>query len=225
LFRNYVDHRYFRDHSNVVVEFWEITLFNTDTFSHRVGRVLSLFSSRWNWDSPNPSPAGECAPPPPPGSGVWDTFAGERKVGRVTNSDVGIYTVALFRYTYSVLFQVKRTMTTLQIRPSIFGLLSSLRIVDEGSAQDIADRLGGELRVPLVEGQLPTSATTKEKLIREEGRDQCECFYRLRKLPRGFKRHVVFLVQWEWGERDMLEMTEKGGGGVYQEMSSIMADQ
>ena len=25
--------------------------------------MLSLFSSRWNWDSPNPSPAGECAPP------------------------------------------------------------------------------------------------------------------------------------------------------------------
>jgi hypothetical protein len=32
---------------------------------HRVGRVLSFFSSRQNWDSPNPSPAGECAPPPP----------------------------------------------------------------------------------------------------------------------------------------------------------------
>jgi hypothetical protein len=25
--------------------------------------VLSFFSSRRNWDSPNPSPAGECAPP------------------------------------------------------------------------------------------------------------------------------------------------------------------
>jgi hypothetical protein len=32
--------------------------------THRVGRVLSFFSSRWNWDSPNPSPARECAPPP-----------------------------------------------------------------------------------------------------------------------------------------------------------------
>jgi hypothetical protein len=31
---------------------------------HRVGRVLSFFSSRRNWDSPYPSPAGECAPPP-----------------------------------------------------------------------------------------------------------------------------------------------------------------
>jgi hypothetical protein len=35
--------------------------------SHRVRRVLSFFSSRRNWDSPNPSPAREC--PPPFGSG------------------------------------------------------------------------------------------------------------------------------------------------------------
>ncbi len=35
------------------------------TLTHRVGRVLSFFSSRRNWDSPNPSPAGECAPLPP----------------------------------------------------------------------------------------------------------------------------------------------------------------
>ncbi len=33
---------------------------------HSVGRVLSFFSSRRNWDSPNPSPAGDCAHPPPP---------------------------------------------------------------------------------------------------------------------------------------------------------------
>jgi hypothetical protein len=31
---------------------------------HKVGRVLSFFSSRRNWDAPNPSPAGECAHPP-----------------------------------------------------------------------------------------------------------------------------------------------------------------
>jgi hypothetical protein len=35
-----------------------------DTLQHRVGRELSFFSSRRNWDSPNPSPAGEYAPPP-----------------------------------------------------------------------------------------------------------------------------------------------------------------
>jgi hypothetical protein len=32
--------------------------------NHRVGKVPSFFSSRRNWDYPNPSPAGECAPPP-----------------------------------------------------------------------------------------------------------------------------------------------------------------
>ncbi len=30
---------------------------------HREVRVLGLFSSRPNWDSPTPSPAGECVPP------------------------------------------------------------------------------------------------------------------------------------------------------------------
>ncbi len=117
LFRNCVDNRYFIEHSNVVVEFWEMTIFNTDTFSHRVGRVLSLFSSRRNWDSPNPSPAGECAPLPPGSRGVGHTRWRE-KGWESPNSDEGTYTVVLFIYTYSVLFLVKRTTTTLQIRPS-----------------------------------------------------------------------------------------------------------
>ncbi len=39
--------------------------------THRVGRLLSLFSSRRNWDSPNPSPTGECVLPPlDPGGGA-----------------------------------------------------------------------------------------------------------------------------------------------------------
>ncbi len=49
-----------------------------DWKEHRV----SFFSSRRNWDSPNPSPAGECAPRPL-GSGGRGTLAGERGVGRV----------------------------------------------------------------------------------------------------------------------------------------------
>ncbi len=52
--------------------------------NHREDRVLSLFSSRPKWDSPNPSPAGECAPPPPP---LWfqggGTIAGRRGGGGV----------------------------------------------------------------------------------------------------------------------------------------------
>ncbi len=51
---------------------------------HRVDRVLSFFSSRRNWDSPTPSPAGECAPPP----------LGKRRWGG-PNSDEGTYTVVL----------------------------------------------------------------------------------------------------------------------------------
>jgi hypothetical protein len=49
---------------------------------HRIGRVLSFFSSRLNWDSPNLSPAGECAPCPF-GSGGRGTLDGERGGGRV----------------------------------------------------------------------------------------------------------------------------------------------
>jgi hypothetical protein len=44
--------------------------------------VLSFFSIRRNWDSPNPSSAGEYAPPSF-GSGGRGTLAGERGGGRV----------------------------------------------------------------------------------------------------------------------------------------------
>ncbi len=44
-----------------------------DGRSNRVGRVLSFYSNRRNWASPNPSP----------GSGGRGTLAGERGVGRV----------------------------------------------------------------------------------------------------------------------------------------------
>ncbi len=40
--------------------------------------MLSFFSSRWNWDSPNPSPARDCAPRPF-GSGGRGTLACERE--------------------------------------------------------------------------------------------------------------------------------------------------
>ncbi len=33
-------------------------------YSHREDRVQTFFSSRWNWDSPTPSPEGKCAPSP-----------------------------------------------------------------------------------------------------------------------------------------------------------------
>ncbi len=40
------------------------------SIAHRVGRVLSFFSCRRNWDSPTPLAAGECAPPPVMGGGA-----------------------------------------------------------------------------------------------------------------------------------------------------------
>jgi hypothetical protein len=61
---------YFRDLSSckIVSNFCAFLQDNVAGFlgqcaSHRVDRVLSFFSSRPNWDSPNPSPAGECVPP------------------------------------------------------------------------------------------------------------------------------------------------------------------
>jgi hypothetical protein len=55
--------------------------------------VLSFFSSRRIWDSPNPSPAGECAPPPFWGEGQtrWLERGWESP-----NSDEGTHTVVLF---------------------------------------------------------------------------------------------------------------------------------
>ncbi len=59
---------------------------------HRVGRVLSFFSSRRrNWNSPTPLAAGECAPPPPPfgpGGGGRAHSLAERGWGS-PNSDEG----------------------------------------------------------------------------------------------------------------------------------------
>jgi hypothetical protein len=54
---------------------------------HRVGRVLSFFSSRRNWDSPTPHP--QAFVPPPFGSGGRGTLAGERGGGRVPISTRG----------------------------------------------------------------------------------------------------------------------------------------
>jgi hypothetical protein len=50
---------------------------------HRGGRVLSFFSSRRNWDYPNPPPVGECAPTLWPRGGGGRTLARGRRVGGV----------------------------------------------------------------------------------------------------------------------------------------------
>jgi hypothetical protein len=59
--------------------------------THRVGRILSIFSNRQNWNSPTSSPAAECG-------GGAHLLAGEG-VGS-TNSDEGTYTVILYIYVF-----------------------------------------------------------------------------------------------------------------------------
>jgi hypothetical protein len=64
------------------------------------GRVGKVFSSRWNWDSPTPSPAGECVPPPfGPGGGAH-SLTGEGVGGSQFRR--GTYTVILYVYMYFV---------------------------------------------------------------------------------------------------------------------------
>ncbi len=48
-----------------------------NTLNHIVGRVLSFFSSRRNWDSPTPLAAGECANPTLWSGGRAHSLAGE----------------------------------------------------------------------------------------------------------------------------------------------------
>jgi hypothetical protein len=59
-------------------------LYKLYSIHHRVGRVLSFFSSRRNRDSPNPSHAGECSPSPlVRWGGAHSLATGERGGGRV----------------------------------------------------------------------------------------------------------------------------------------------
>ncbi len=80
-------------------------------YHHWVGRVLSFFSSCRNWDSPNPSPAGECAPPPLV-RGVGVHSLAREGVGGFQFRREGTYTVVLFIYTYFVI--------TILIKGSLF---------------------------------------------------------------------------------------------------------
>ncbi len=60
------------------------------------------FSSRWNWDSPTPLAAGECAPPPF-GTGGGHTRLRLKGWGS-PNSDEWTYTVVLYIYKYFVIY-------------------------------------------------------------------------------------------------------------------------
>jgi hypothetical protein len=60
------------------------------------------FSSRWNWDSPTPLAAGQCAPPPHPLVRGGGHTRLRLKGWGSHNSNKGTYTVVLYIYKYSV---------------------------------------------------------------------------------------------------------------------------
>jgi hypothetical protein len=71
----------------------------TNGSMHRVDRVLSFFSSRRNWDSPIPSPAGECPPSFGSGWGGGGTLAcGRGRVGEPipTRGQALLYSVEVY---------------------------------------------------------------------------------------------------------------------------------
>ncbi len=77
---------------------------------HRVGRVLSFFSSRGIWDSPTSLAAGECAPPPfGPGGGHTRL---RLKGWGSPNSDEGTSTMVLYMYKYFVQLGIKSVYCT-----------------------------------------------------------------------------------------------------------------
>jgi hypothetical protein len=89
------------EHTGYVVLIWKYSRISWEIERgeggiHKVGRVLSYFSSRRNWNSPNPSPA----------PSLW--FRGEghthwRERGwESPNSDEGTYTVVLYICLYFV---------------------------------------------------------------------------------------------------------------------------
>ncbi len=70
-----------------------------------------LFSSRRNWDSPNPSPAGECAPPlcfrGKGGGGQRNTRWRERGVGRVQFRRGDIHCGTLNNFVVQIMYRYR----------------------------------------------------------------------------------------------------------------------
>jgi hypothetical protein len=54
-------------------------------------RVPQCISPRWNWDSPNPSLASECAPPPPPRTGKGEESPLRRLEKKLSTLPYSVY--------------------------------------------------------------------------------------------------------------------------------------
>jgi hypothetical protein len=83
---------------------------------HRVDRVRGLFSSRPHWNSPTPSPAGECVPPPFGWGG--GTLARGRVVGGVPIQTRG-QTLWYSRYIYTFCFILYSNLLKLSSPPML----------------------------------------------------------------------------------------------------------
>ncbi len=76
-----------------------VTLHGTE-YRAQSRQSAKRFSSRWNWDSPTPLAAGECATPPMVRGGGHTRL--RLKGWGSPNSNEGTYTVVLYIYKYFV---------------------------------------------------------------------------------------------------------------------------
>ncbi len=89
----------------------------------------NLFSRRRNWDSPNPSPAGEqpSVPHPPRFRGGGGGTLACGRGGGSPNSDEGTYTVVLYiQYICTLWLQLKRGILVTWTLPTVTQLLCPL---------------------------------------------------------------------------------------------------
>jgi hypothetical protein len=77
----------------------------TVRFKTQSRQSAKRFSSRWNWDSPTPLAAGECAPPHPSVRGGGHTRLRLKGWGSPISNE-GTYTVVLYIYKYFVIQKI-----------------------------------------------------------------------------------------------------------------------
>ncbi len=106
--------------------------------------MLSFFSSRRNWDSPNPSPVGECAPPPVLGGGAhslarkrgwylgesqfrrWDIHYGNLYIYILSRCTVGHYN---FKYNVYFLLGIRFRRSVYKVYTVLFKAMRQNKIM------------------------------------------------------------------------------------------------
>ncbi len=126
--------------------------------------MVSFFSSRRNWDSPNPSPAGECAPPPPPlvpGGGAYSLTRERVGDSQFRRGDIHCGTLHIY-----VLYCISLMIKPLPVRPPPFCIPGRSRQQQDRSRPPLHAGSEGEsgagqpaLAHPLLAHSLATSRT------------------------------------------------------------------